>query len=72
MNKSRLLNKIFEDPCFKIDEESIPYIVRDIINMNWWNTCNFLIGYNKNKWIEIPCLVHSLNSLSNIITLKLR
>jgi len=51
VNNTRLLNKLFEDETFYIDKESIPYIVRDIINMNYWNTNNFLMGYKNNKRI---------------------
>ena len=47
----RLLNALFEDENFLVDVDSIPYIVRDIINMNWWNTCDYIIGYKKNKRI---------------------
>jgi len=49
----RLLNALFEDADFLIDKESVPYIVRDIINMNWWNTCDYLLGYKKNKRTQI-------------------
>jgi len=45
----RLLNQLFENPSFTIDNESVAYIVRDIINMNWWNTCGFVIGYKNNR-----------------------
>lgn len=37
-----------------IDEESLGYLVRDIINMNWWNTSGVLLGYKKNKRIYAP------------------
>lgn len=51
--KNRLLNKLFEDKTFLVDEESIPYIVRDIINMNWWNTCGYLLGYQKGRRVSL-------------------
>jgi len=50
--KSRLLNKLFEDENFSVDRESVPYVVRDIINMNWWNTCEYMLGYQKNKRVS--------------------
>ena len=50
----RLLNALFEDKLFLVDEESVPYIVRDVINMNWWNTCDYLLGYRKNKRVCLP------------------
>ncbi len=52
----RLLNSIFEDENFLVDDESFGYIVRDIINMNWWNTCGYLLGYQKNrrKSLDLP------------------
>lgn len=46
---NRLLNKLFEDKDFLVNEDSVGHIVRDIINMNWWNTSGFLVGYSKNK-----------------------
>jgi hypothetical protein len=45
----RLINQLLENPEFKIDRESLGYLVRDIINMNWWNTCGVHLGYSKNK-----------------------
>lgn len=51
----RLINQLFENPDFAIDgEQSLGYIVRDIINMNWWNTAGVLIGYQKNKRVNAP------------------
>ena len=50
----RLINELFSSPSFHIDKESLPYIVRDIINMNWWNTSGVLIGYKKNKRVMAP------------------
>jgi len=47
----RLLNALFENEHFAVDEQSVPYIVRDIINMNWWNTCDYLIGYAEKRRI---------------------
>jgi len=49
----RLLNELLENESFLVDKESIPYIVRDIINMNWWNTCGYLRGYKKNKRVSL-------------------
>ena len=49
----RLLNELLENESFLVDKESIPYIVRDIINMNWWNTCGYLLGYKKNKRLSL-------------------
>jgi hypothetical protein len=51
--RTRLLNKLFEDENFLIDEKSVAYIIRDIINMNWWNTCDYLLGYQNNKRINL-------------------
>lgn len=51
--KNRLINKLFEDQNFTVDSESVPYIVRDIINMNYWNTCGYHIGYKNNKRIFV-------------------
>ena len=48
----RLLNQLFENPDFKIDRESLGYLVRDIINMNWWNTAGILRGYTKNRRVN--------------------
>ena len=45
----RLLNELLENESFEVDQESVGYIVIDIINMNGWNSCEFLIGYNNNK-----------------------
>jgi hypothetical protein len=43
---ARLLNQLFENPNFQIHEgDNLSYLVRDIINMNWWNTA----GYKNNK-----------------------
>ena len=58
----RLLSALFEDENFLIDEKSIPYIVRDIVNMNWWNTCGYLLGYQNNKRVSLtyPTKVHKL------------
>lgn len=53
MKNQRLLNAIFEDENFLVDDESIGYIVRDIINMNWWNTCGYLLGYRKNRRVSL-------------------
>ena len=52
----RLLNSLFEDENFMVDSESYGYIARDIINMNWWNTCDYLLGYQKNRRVilDIP------------------
>lgn len=52
MSEHRLINQLFQNPEFKVDQESLGYIVRDIINMNWWNTSGILIGYAKNKRIN--------------------
>ena len=51
---NRLLDRLFGDPEFLVDEASVPYIVRDVINMNWWNTCGYLIGYEngRRKYLE--------------------
>jgi hypothetical protein len=49
MSGNRLLNKLLCDDSFLVDEASVPYIIRDIINMNWWNTCGYLLGYTNNK-----------------------
>jgi hypothetical protein len=48
----RLINQLFENPEFLIDEQSLGYLVRDIINMNWWNTAGYLLGYKKNKRVS--------------------
>jgi hypothetical protein len=50
----RLLNELFENPSFQIDEDSLGYLVRDIINMNWWNTAGVLTGYARNKRMQRP------------------
>lgn len=52
----RLLNALLENEDFAVDEASIPFIVRDIINMNYWNTCDYLLGYRDNKrvFLEYP------------------
>ena len=50
----RLINELFSNPSFLVDEESLGYIVRDIINMNWWNTSGVLAGYRKNKRVSNP------------------
>jgi SAM-dependent methyltransferase len=50
----RLLNALLCDPKFKIDEHSLGYIVRDIINMNWWNTSGNLVGYQNNRRVHVP------------------
>jgi hypothetical protein len=50
----RLLNEIFENDEFVVDEDSLGYVVRDIINMNWWNTSGVLIGYRLNRRISAP------------------
>jgi len=50
----RLINALFCDPSFQVDRHSLGYIVRDIINMNWWNTSGNLVGYKNNKRVHIP------------------
>lgn len=50
----RLLNALFTDESFYVDKQSLGYVVRDIINMNWWNTSGVLIGYKNNKRITKP------------------
>ena len=48
----RLINQLFENPEFLVAPDSIGYVVRDVINMNWWNTCGVLLGYKKNKRVN--------------------
>jgi hypothetical protein len=64
---SRLLNKLFEDENFLVDELSIPYIVRDIINMNWWNTCDYLLGYQNNKRISLTPPTYNMKLIAIIL-----
>ena len=47
----RLINVLLENPDFEVAEDSLDYLVRDIINMNWWNTAGVLLGYRDNKRI---------------------
>jgi len=51
----RLLNQLFENLKFKVEEESLGYVVRDIINMNWWNTCEWHAGYVENRREQQDC-----------------
>ena len=51
----RLINQLFENPQFTVGDDSLPMIARDIINMNWWNTCGWLTGYSKNKRVHRDC-----------------
>jgi len=50
----RLLFRLFSDAAFSVDDKSDGYIARDIINMNWWNTCGILLGYRGNRRIVGP------------------
>jgi hypothetical protein len=51
----RLINELLSNKEFLVDDASLPYIVRDIINMNWWNTCEgYLIGYQKGRRVSAP------------------
>ena len=50
---NRLLNKLFCDENFLLDSQSLPMVIRDIVNMNYWNTCDYLLGYQKNKRVCI-------------------
>ena len=53
-NGPRLVNQLLENPEFKVDRKSVPHIARDIINMNWWNTCEVLLGYQNNRRVSGP------------------
>jgi len=48
----RLINQVFENLEFAVDEASIPYLVRDIVNMNWWNTAGVHVGYRDNRRLQ--------------------
>lgn len=63
----RLLNAIFENSDFLIDDESTPYIVRDIINMNWWNTCDYLLGYKNNRRVSLTPPTHRMKLIAIIL-----
>ena len=64
MNNIRLINKLFEDENFLVDSDSLPYVVRDIINMNWWNTCDYLLGYKNNRRIYIDYPTHNMKLIA--------
>jgi len=66
-HSTRLLNKLFEDKDFLVDKESVPYIVRDIINMNWWNTCNYMLGYQKNKRVNLDIPTYRMKVIAVIL-----
>lgn len=54
MSSHRLINQLFSNPSFQVSEDSLGYVVRDIINMYWWNTAGVLIGYRNNRRISAP------------------
>ena len=50
----RLVNQLLSNPDFQVDDASLGYVVRDIVNMNWWNTAGVLTGYRNNKRVQRP------------------
>jgi len=54
MKHPRLINQLLENPSFLIDPESLGHVVRDLINMNWWNTSGVLLGYRANRRVSGP------------------
>ena len=49
-----LLVQLFENPRLDLRGDCLGYIVRDIINMNWWNTSGIIIGYGDGARISSP------------------